>query len=273
VKRRFVNAIILCFLPVLGAAAAPQNLANAEYSFRAWQVEDGLPQNSVTAIAQTRDGYLWIGTYGGLARFDGVRFKTFTALDNPSLEDDDIVSLYEDAKGALWIGHESGAVTCYRNGKFESIAGRAASIRRKVVAISADSDGNIWMLHDGGALQAESDGRVLPRRNPDAAGPLEFVRDAAGELYINRDGRVSLLREGKLESIDFGPVKSSGYVEGFAASADGGLWIVRDSRLKKWKNGRWAEDRGPCQLGENSISAMIEMAGGCVAIGTSENGC
>lgn len=237
-----------------------------------WQVEDGLPQNSVTSIAQTRDGYLWLGTYGGLARFDGVRFKTFTALDNPKLEDDDIVSLYEDARGALWIGHESGVLTCYRNGRFENMVGGAVSIRRKVVAINADSDGNIWALHDGGALQAASDGRVLPKRNPYAAGPLEFVRDTAGELYVNRDGRVSLLRKGKLESIDFGPAKSSGYVEGFAASADGGLWIVRDSRLKEWKHGRWVEDRGPCQLGQNSISAMIEMAGGCVAVGTNENG-
>ena len=64
-----VFAAIASFLPPAGAVP--------NYFTRTWQVEDGLPQNKVTAVVQTRDGYLWVGTYNGLARFDGVRFTVF----------------------------------------------------------------------------------------------------------------------------------------------------------------------------------------------------
>lgn len=272
VRRRLAHAWLLSLLPVLVAAAAPANPTNPNFSLRGWQVEEGLPQNSVTAIAQTRDGYLWVGTYGGLARFDGESFQIFSALNIPNLQDDDIVSLYEDEKRTLWIGHESGAVTYYRNGQFEKMALGVATASRKVAAISADSSGNIWLLRDDGSLQSGTDGRVLPKPANHSVGALGLVRDAAGELFVNRGGQVSRIREGKLEPIDFGQATSSGYVLGFASAADGGLWVVRDGRLKKWTSGRWTEDRGQCSFNDSYIPAMTEMLDGSVAIGTNDKG-
>jgi len=80
---------------------------------RAWGTEAGLPQNTVNAIVQTRDGYLWLGTQGGLARFDGVRFTVFGLTDGlPSAQ---VRALCEDAEGNLWIGTSSGGVCRMRN--------------------------------------------------------------------------------------------------------------------------------------------------------------
>lgn len=81
------------------AAAAPQH-----FFTRTWQVEQGLPQNKVTAVVQTRDGYLWVGTYCGLARFDGVRFTVFDDDNTPQLHSSRVTSLFEAPDGALWIG-------------------------------------------------------------------------------------------------------------------------------------------------------------------------
>src|SRR5262245_47607690 len=85
--------------------------AHDRYLIDVWQTEEGLPQNHVTSITQTRDGYLWLGTYEGLARFDGVRFASFHAARSTNLQSSRITSLFEDKTGALWIGHEHGQLT------------------------------------------------------------------------------------------------------------------------------------------------------------------
>ena len=80
-----------------------------QYRVRCWTSEDGLPQNAVKALAQTRDGYLWVGTLKGLARFDGVRFTLSDHNNTPELAHDSINALAADLRaGGLWIGTGSG---------------------------------------------------------------------------------------------------------------------------------------------------------------------
>src|SRR4030088_260693 len=81
-----------------------------EYSKRVWRTDDGLPQNKIQVITQTSDGYLWIGTSGGLVRFDGVRFVVFDRSNTPALGDDSILSLCPARDGSLWIGTEGGGL-------------------------------------------------------------------------------------------------------------------------------------------------------------------
>src|SRR2546427_8145873 len=102
-----------------GALAAaevkPNPHANAEQAYRIthWTSEKGLPQNTVKALVQTRDGYLWVGTLNGLARFDGVKFTVFDHVNTPEMKYDAIDDLAADEKdGSLWIGTR-GALLCY----------------------------------------------------------------------------------------------------------------------------------------------------------------
>src|SRR5688500_10427239 len=81
---------------------------------RSWRLEDGLPDNTVTAIAQTPDGYLWVGTTRGLARTDGVRFNMMSSGENVS-------ALAVDPSGALWIGLIDGGISRSKNGAMERI--------------------------------------------------------------------------------------------------------------------------------------------------------
>src|SRR5690242_20169442 len=103
--------------PIIGSAlgllatttlAAPTILEPSqvarEYDQRTWRHEHGLPDDRVKAILQTRDGYLWVATQRGLARFDGLRFTVFDHANTPELVNDDCISLAEDSEGNLWIG-------------------------------------------------------------------------------------------------------------------------------------------------------------------------
>src|SRR5882757_7781337 len=85
-----------------GLLRAAEDTPTSEWVVRSWQTEDGLPQNTINALLQTRDGFLWVGTSGGLARFDGVRFRKFGLQDG--LRSVRISTLAEDKQGALWIG-------------------------------------------------------------------------------------------------------------------------------------------------------------------------
>src|SRR2546421_4482813 len=99
-----ISWLILAFLVAwnrIGPAAPPPAVAPP------WTTREGLPQNSVFAVTQTRDGYLWLGTGGGLARFDGLRFKTFDESNTPLLGSAKAVKLFEDSRGNLWIATDT----------------------------------------------------------------------------------------------------------------------------------------------------------------------
>ena len=116
-RGRALAYLLLC-LDAGAASGLEPGRRITQYPERAWTVDQGLPQNTVNVIRQTRDGYVWLGTEGGLARFDGVRFTVFTAADTEALPDGYINALLEDRQGRLWIGSWEG-LTVYDHGRFE----------------------------------------------------------------------------------------------------------------------------------------------------------
>src|SRR6478735_2537616 len=111
-----------------------------QYSFENHGLELGLPGTVVTTAIQTRDGYLWVGTPSGLARFDGVRFTGFAGADTPGLSSDLIHCLREDRQGALWIGTDRG-LTRFADGRFTQVGFENQSVR----ALAEDEEGNLWI--------------------------------------------------------------------------------------------------------------------------------
>jgi ligand-binding sensor domain-containing protein/signal transduction histidine kinase len=112
--------------------------------FRAWGTEAGLPQNTVNAIVQTRDGYLWVGTRDGLARFDGIRFTTFGLREGlPSVE---IQTLYEDRRGTLWIGTSGGGLSRWAGGHIETVSfPQHLAASGTVTSLAEDAEGRLWI--------------------------------------------------------------------------------------------------------------------------------
>jgi ligand-binding sensor domain-containing protein len=100
---------------VLTLFAVPHG--HAEYLLRNWTTANGLPDNTVCAIVETRDGYLWMGTANGLVRFDGVRFTIFDPADTPGLPTADVYGLTKDPQDGLWL-HSRRGVLRYHEGQF-----------------------------------------------------------------------------------------------------------------------------------------------------------
>jgi ligand-binding sensor domain-containing protein len=89
-----------------------------KYSIQAWTTENGLPQNSVNSITQTKDGYLWLATFDGLVRFDGLKFKTFNTTNTPEFKSNGIKKLFTDSEDRLWIISSDGNLIEYHKGEF-----------------------------------------------------------------------------------------------------------------------------------------------------------
>lgn len=131
------------------------------YQLKEWGVSDGLPSDTVAAIAQTPDGYLWIGTPNGLARFDGVTFKVFTVETHPGMINNAVHTLFVNKKGVLWIGTEKG-LTVYQNGIFKQVPGGPGNLlaktektgiisigsvykNKKIICFFEDRENNLWL--------------------------------------------------------------------------------------------------------------------------------
>lgn len=253
------------FLPPAGAAP--------NYFIRPWQSEAGLPQNKVTAVVQTRDGYLWVGTYSGLARFDGVRFTVFDENNTPAMRGSRVTSLFEAADGTLWIGDESGQVTRYQDGRFQAVPFRSAWSGGKIYDIASDQAGDIWLLNESGQLARVRDGLVLTPEAGTASKLVGMTRSANGTIWVARDGRVSALEHGQLRPLELnGTATNNTYVMGIGASRDGGLWVVADGRIRKWKDEKWAEDLGLTPWDASPVTRWIETQKGVLVAGTADRG-
>ena len=170
-----------------GGAAPGAGGGGLALTFRSWQREQGLPQNSVRALAQTRDGYLWIGSDDGVARFDGVRFVSFGLREG--LRSGPVRTLFEDSHGALWIGTAGGGLTRWQDGQFTTFTTRDGLPADSITALGEDSEGRLWVGTEAG-LAVWQDGRLAI---PGAAEPFKgkpitaLVQGPAGSPVAGRD--------------------------------------------------------------------------------------
>ncbi|NPA36756.1 MAG: SpoIIE family protein phosphatase [Chlorobi bacterium] len=137
--------ILILFLTL---TFVPVRLAGQTFEFKIYNTSSGLPDNFIYSLTQGANGFIWIGTSEGLARYDGHEFVTFTVAD--SLAENFIQSLYVDSKGVLWIGHNEGHLSYMKNFKFHKIL--IPDVQQPVNDICEDSDGNIWFVNQKAGL-------------------------------------------------------------------------------------------------------------------------
>src|SRR5262245_22515098 len=142
----------------------------AQGRFDSWTTENGLPQNTVRAIKQTRDGYLWVATENGLARFDGVRFTVFNKLNTPGITGNRFTSLCESHDGDLWAAIEGGGVIRYHDGVFTAYTTKDGLLTNIVRRVDEDAAGTIWIYHPNGVSKWRN-GRLIPAA-PDPVAPF-----------------------------------------------------------------------------------------------------
>lgn len=157
--------------------------AMTQYTLKKWSDLEGLPQNSVYAVIQTVDGYLWIATEEGLSRFDGVRFSVFNQDNTPVMKSNHIKCLFEDARGTLWIGTLHDGIINYQNGTFYNIPALAQLQNKAIYTIHGDTSGNIWIGTDGGgAYRYSTDGDTLSHYNTGNGLPSNSIKSLYSDI-------------------------------------------------------------------------------------------
>ncbi|MCO6510604.1 MAG: hypothetical protein J5I65_07400 [Aridibacter famidurans] len=187
----------------------PIRHAGSKFLITKWTTEHGLPQNTVTAMTQTRDGYIWLGTFGGLVRFDGVTFTVFDPANTPGFTSPRVLCLFEDSKNRLWIGTESGDVFVISREGIKKL-GSPLELKRGVVwGIDEDSGGNLLIASTTGLELFRLDGNDPER--PDLAKVLSndsatgITRAPDGVVWVRLDGKYFAYDDGRLvPSEEFG---------------------------------------------------------------------
>ena len=256
-------------LPAVGATAA-EPLASLHQ--QVWRTEDGLPQNTVPAILQSRDGYLWAGTELGLVRFDGQHFTVFDRRNTPELKSNFVDALLEDHRGNLWIGTVGGGLTRFADGTFKTFTTHDGLSNDSVSCLLEDASGDIWIGTIGGGLNRFHDGQFTSYdSNRGLANNQVFslARGADGVLWIGTHEGLSRLFNGVFQTYRTADGLPNDYVRALSVGRGGVLWIgTSGGGLARFQDGRFKTFTVRDGLPSNSVVALNVAPNGDLLVGT-----
>ena len=237
------------------------------WSHQAWSTENGLPQNSVHQVLQSADGYIWLATEDGLARFDGTNFKVFNQDTDSAFASNDIRCLAQDSRGRLWIGTADGLLE-YSASAFRRFSAADGLPSPAITSLAAADDGSLLVLTGSG----------LARFDGHAFSSLPFVPSAMARIH---DGSILLASSSRLFRYQQGSIKALSSPQGFAhelkesidgigALADNTIWLRTRSSIVFLGNGTPRILRAGSGFPGNRFEAVFEDSRGILWIGTNK---
>lgn len=227
-RRLIPLQVVVVFLLFAGtrSPALDANRGLKEFGHQAWLTENGLPQNTVQSIIQTRDGYLWIGTQEGLARFDGLNFTVFDKENTSAFKSNDIRFLYEDQQGRLWISTSYGLV-CRHDGQFQTFTENEGLPDNSIGPIVEDTNGNVWVGTGGGLTRFENGSfKTLTVEQGLSRNVIQTLcARANGTLLVGTSAGVQLLSGDRFASWTGLPNVPAANITAIAESKNGYLWF------------------------------------------------
>ena len=263
-------AILLgCFAP--GHANAQRTGQLPIYRAQSWQSDSGLPQNTVHAVIQTADGFLWLGTEGGMLRFDGFRFKLFDTANTPQMRSDLVDGLAEDAAGALWVA-TSGGLLEMQGGRFRAFAvadGLPSDVvtgiyRQGSRLVIATANG--LAERDGGGFREIAGTEILSE-----AAEIHVLPGEDGTLWVSAGQRLIAVRADSHRA-DAPVAAHVGTINALGAGADGVVWVGGAEGLACLRQDRRSKGRlggaGPeMLLPHEDITALVSGKDGALWVG------
>jgi signal transduction histidine kinase/ligand-binding sensor domain-containing protein/CheY-like chemotaxis protein len=241
-----------------------------QYVRTVWEASAGLPQNSVQAILQTRDGYVWIGTEEGLVRFDGEKFDVFNHNNTPGLPGRDVRCLFEAVDGTLWIGMVGG-LGRLRDGHFTGYSLTNGLSHDWILAVTGDRAGHVWLGTSGGGLLRFANGTSTPFTTRNGL-PDNFVfavketRD--GSIWIGTNGGLTRMTGDRMVTYTTRDGLPDNHIKALWEDRDGSLWIGTAKGLVNHRGGTFETFTTRDGLSSDAVSALYEDAEGALWIGT-----
>ena len=283
--RRVVISILVCWAAAAVALEPSTPLAN--YGRQAWSMENGLPQNTVQALAQTGDGFLWLGTEAGLVRFDGVEFQAFDRNSSPAVPGGDIRALLAGPDGALWIGTNAGLAR-WKNGAVRVFTTKDGLPANGILALLTLENGVVGAWTEEGPAQQVGD-RFEAVRNVDGfpntalLSPAEYpgaiafeVKLSSGVLAMGDRNSLEFLqgrqRSNRTSHLRVGRELPGTRIQTVLADREDALWIGTNAGLVRWTKGKVEHFPFTDPLSTASILALKEDCEGDLWVGTETDG-
>ena len=283
---RYAAAALLLIGAALTSALEPStSLAN--FGRQAWAMENGLPQNTVQALAQTKDGFLWLGTEAGLVRFDGVEFQTYDRNSTPALPGSDIRCLLATADGALWIGTNAG-LTRWKDGSVKTYTTQEGLPGDGILVVDGFEDGaiRVWTEQGQALLEGDRFEVISPKLgiSPNAhflSGAYSeapgFASALPGGIVVAADpSRLGFLQGGEHPRITAqlipGRDLPGSRIQAVRVDREGALWIGTNAGLVRWVSGKVERFPVTDPLATASILGIIEDREGNLWVGTETSG-
>ena len=262
------------------AGASAQSMSGnnvfGRYQQLNWQERDGLPQNTVLAVTTTRDGYLWMGSYEGAVRFDGVRFTLFNPSTTTGIGNSFVTSLLQRRDGDLWLATYGGGVSRLSGGRFTQYSTRDGLSSDFTWCLFEDHAGTLWIGTDGGGVNALSQGRFTPYTIADGL-PSNLVRaivdDGHGGLLVGTSRGIARIADGRVSAYEGRADVAHADISTMARPSDGSLWVAPMSGGLYRLDSRGVIEFGPDQgLTNDRVLSLFADEEGRMWVGTSQNG-
>ena len=237
-----------------------------QYKCESWKTDQGLPQNTVQTILQTRDGYLWIGTKEGLARFDGINFVTFDRHNTPQFLNHQIRGLREASKGAMWISTPNGLVK-YLNGAFTVFTNKDGLSSNNISSVYEDRSGQIWVATVNGLnkLLDEKFGSYSTANGLSHNSIQAILSDREGNLWVGTADGLNKIKDEKITQL---PEFAGRNINTIFQSTSGEIFIGTTDGLYKYSNGKIEHFTKRDGLSDNNIEVIAQDRAGRLWLGT-----
>lgn len=250
----------------------------ADYGRQSWAVENGLPQNSVHALAQTKDGFLWLGTEAGLVRFDGVSFAVYDTTSTPALPSGDIRCLLAASDGALWVGTGDGLVRL-KNGAVTVFTTKEGMPGNSISTLWTDGSGAVVAQTENGPGKVESGhaSRDRSKFTQETSTPFADARfrvKLANGSTANANSTTVAIGEApeRTSFLRIGQQLPGTKVQAFFADREGALWIGTNGGLVRYVEGKLEKFPITDPLASASILSLFEDREGDLWVGTEMGG-
>jgi ligand-binding sensor domain-containing protein/signal transduction histidine kinase len=270
-KLKCLLILLVAFIVPGHAATLVPSTGIPGYTKRLWGPEDGLPDQTIQAFAQTPDGSLWIATKEGLVRFDGQHFAAYTRETGPAFLERGINCLFTAHDGSLWIGTEGGGLFRYRGGTFQSYPARDGLTNEFIRSIYQDQRGTVWVGSDQGLFQVV--GSSMARIDNRNGIPSIFVRaitgDSTGHVWVGGTALLEFDRGSLVKQYPLPGGPSRNLIISAFVARDGTLWLGTLSGLHRFSRSL-VLDRLPGIAAQ--VSALYESSDGTLWAGTNGDG-
>ncbi len=270
--------MLLPFVPIFVQSAHAQYLSPektlTQFVHNVWETEEGLPQGSVNAIAQTEDGYLWFGTQEGLVRFDGEDMRVYDKRSVAEFESNNIRVMHVDEQGTLWIGTLDAGLIRYKDGRF-AVPSRQDSLRKARISAIADAQtgDHLWIGTFGHGLKKLVRGKMVDVPDIQSRHITALYETPEGILWIGTlESGLIRYAHGEAQTFTTEDGLPENGITALSSSRQGGIWIGTKKGLVHYHAGSFFITTVEHGLSSDNISSLYEDKIGSLWVGTSQEG-